>query len=60
MDKSQYVTWYEFKRDLQKAAKQSILNKEWLQIKPREPLPWDDSFMQSTLSKLSSSKSSIN
>ena len=53
MNKSSYFTWYEFKKDLQKEARHSILNREWLQIKPREPLPWDDSFMQSTLLKLS-------
>ena len=53
MNKSSYVTWYEFKKDLQKEASHSILNREWLQIKPREPLPWDDSFVQSTLLKLS-------
>ncbi len=53
MNKALYSTWYEFKKDLQKEVKYSILNKEWLQIKPREPLPWDSSFMQSTLLKLS-------
>jgi len=52
MNKASYNTWYEFKQDLQKEAKYSILNREWLQIKPREPLPWDSSSMQSTLSKL--------
>ena len=52
MNKSSYVTWYEFKKDLQKEVRHSILNREWLQIKPRAPLPWDDSFVQSTLLKL--------
>ena len=49
MNKSSYVTWYEFKKDLQNEAKYSILNREWLQIKPRDPLPWDDSFMNTAL-----------
>ena len=53
MNKASYFTWYEFKKDLQKEAKYSILNREWLQIKPRAPLPWDSSFVQSTLLKLS-------
>ncbi len=53
MNKSSYVTWYEFKKDLQNKADHSILNREWIQVKPREPLPWDDSFVQSTLLKLS-------
>ena len=56
MNKASYLTWYEFKKDLQKEARCSILNKEWLQIKPREPLPWDSSFVQSTLLKLSKDK----
>ena len=56
MNKASYLTWYEFKKDLQKEARYSILNNEWLQIKPREPLPWASSFMQSTLSKLSKDK----
>jgi len=53
MNKASYVTWYEFKKELQKEANYSILNQEWLQIRPREPLPWDGSFMHSTLLKLS-------
>jgi len=56
MDKASYLTWYEFKQDLQKEANYRILNREWLQIKPREPLPWDSSFVQSTLLKLSKEK----
>jgi hypothetical protein len=53
MNKTLYLTWYEFKKDLQKEAKHCILNQEWLQIKPRNPLPWDASFVQLTLLKLS-------
>ena len=53
MNKTSYITWYEFKQDLQKEAKHSILNKDWLLIKPGEPLPWDSSFLRSTLLKLS-------
>jgi hypothetical protein len=53
MNKASYLTWYEFKKDLQKEANCSILNREWLQIKPRAPLPWDGSFVDSTLVKLS-------
>jgi hypothetical protein len=56
MNKSQYVTWYDFKKDLQKEVKHSILTKEWLQIKPRAPLPWDNSFIESTLHRIYSSK----
>lgn len=49
MNKASYFTWYEFKKDLQKEVSHSILNREWLQIKPRDPLPWDDSFMNTAL-----------
>ena len=52
MNKASYLTWYEFKKDLQKEAKNSILNREWLEIKPKGPLPWNSSFLQSTLLKL--------
>jgi hypothetical protein len=53
MGKGMYQTWYEFKKDLQNRSRRGILNKEWLEIKPREPLPWDHIVMRSTLSKLS-------
>jgi hypothetical protein len=59
MNKSAYSTWYEFKKDLQKEVRHSILNQEWLQIKPQEPLPWNKSFMKTTLSKLSSLEHSV-
>jgi hypothetical protein len=52
MNKSLYFTWYEFKKDLQKELGRSVLNEEWLKIKPVMPLPWDDVSMQATLSKL--------
>ncbi len=52
MDKKSYLTWYEFKKDLQKEAKHCILNQEWLQVKPGKPLPWDSASIQSTLLKL--------
>ena len=55
--RSRYETWYEFKRDLQSKAGRAILNEEWLQKRPREPLPWDDSAMQRTLLKLGISTS---
>jgi hypothetical protein len=44
-----YFTWYEFKKDLEKQACRNLLNSDWLRVKPREPLPWDDSCMRSTL-----------
>ena len=36
----QYTTWYEFKRDLEKCLGHHLTNWEWLEVKPRSPLPW--------------------
>ncbi len=46
---SLYFTWYEFKKDLERRICRSLLNSDWLKIKPRGPLPWDDSCMRSAL-----------
>ena len=53
---SPYLTWYEFKKDLERQAGHVILNSEWLRVKPREPLPWNDTSMQSALSELARAK----
>ncbi len=57
MQKSLYPTWYEFKKDLQKEVGRSILNQEWLQLKPKDPLPWNDSSFQTVLLNLTRKKS---
>ena len=36
-----YSTWYEFKKDLEKETGRSVLNSDWLHVKPAAPLPWD-------------------
>ena len=59
MQKSLYPTWYEFKNDLQKELGRSILNQEWLHLKPENPLPWNDSCFQTALSKLLRSKKQV-
>lgn len=51
MRETGYPTWYEFKQDLQKEAGRNILTREWLNIKPNAPLPWDARLMKSVLSK---------
>ena len=53
MNKASYLSCYEFRKDPQKEASHSILNRQWLPIKPRVPPPWDDSFVQSALLMLS-------
>jgi hypothetical protein len=49
MSQETYVTWYSLKTELQKKVGRSILTHEWLAIKPREPLPWHKSTLNSTL-----------
>ena len=53
---SPYLTWYEFKKELERQAGRIILNSDWLRVKPREPLPWSDTSMQSALSELERAK----
>lgn len=52
MHESLYPTWYEFKKDLQKQVGRSILNEEWLHLKPKSSLPWDKSNFQAARLKL--------
>jgi hypothetical protein len=59
MQKSIYPTWYEFKEHLQKELGRSMLNQEWLQIKPEEPLPWNNSCFRVVLLKLSDAKKQV-
>ncbi len=48
-----YPTWYEFKKDLEKESGCVLVNWRWLEIKPKAPLPWDDSHMKAALSAVS-------
>jgi hypothetical protein len=49
---TQYSTWYQFKKDLQKESGRAVLNADWLGVKPGGPLPWDDSHLGLALLKL--------
>ncbi len=48
-----YETWYDFKRELQRQSGVVILNKVWLEVKPKAPLPWHDYQMREALKQLS-------
>jgi len=48
----EYLTWYHFKKDLEKQAGRSVLNADWLQVKPSTPLPWDGSRLETALQRL--------
>ena len=47
---SPYETWYEFKKELEKNLGCILLNWRWLEVKPKAPLPWDNSHMQVAVS----------
>ena len=47
-----YRTWYEFKKDLEMESGRSLLNSDWLKVKPAAPLPWDCSLLRSSLDNL--------
>lgn len=49
-----YATWYGFKKDLERRLGYNLLNHEWFQVKPKAPLPWDDSHMRAALSEAAS------
>ncbi len=49
-----YETWYDFKFELQRRSGVVVLNRLWLQIKPKTALPWYEHQMKESLSQLSS------
>ena len=54
---SQYTTWYEFKKELGSRLGYRPLNDEWLKVKPKAPLPWDDAQMRVAISSAKRSNS---
>ena len=50
---AQYMTWYEFKKELEKRAGHPVLNWDWQTVKPKTPLPWNNTNMQAALLQLS-------
>ncbi len=60
MDSSiRYATWYNFKKDLEKQLHCRLLNRDWLDVKPGAPLPWNDSHMKASLSAVVRSRSAV-
>jgi hypothetical protein len=47
-----YTTWYEFKKDLEKRSGRMLVNWRWIEVKPKAPLPWNNSHMEAALSVL--------
>ena len=47
-----YMTWYDFKKDLERRSGHSILNEDWFRVKPKTHLPWTSANLQSSLLKL--------
>jgi len=54
-----YTTWYEFKKDLENRTGSSLLNWDWLSVKPEVPLPWNDKDMKAALSALATFKRNL-
>jgi hypothetical protein len=50
-----YETWSDFKNELQRRSGNILLNKLWLQVKPREPLPWYEHQMKEAVEQLAAS-----
>ena len=48
----EYPTWYAFKKDLEKETGRTVLNDDWLNIKPQTPLPWSRDNLKSAVEKL--------
>lgn len=48
---SPYSTWYEFKRDLEGQLGHWLPNPDWLEARPREPLPWDETSLRAALGR---------
>jgi len=49
---SRYSTWYEFKRDLEARLGHWLPNEDWLEARPRDPLPWDEVSLTAALRKI--------
>ena len=45
-----YRTWYDFKKDFEKQLGHGLFNPDWLEVKPKAPLPWSDADMKTALS----------
>lgn len=49
-EKIRYITWYEFKKDLENQLGGILFNPRWLRVKPKASLPWNDSNLRVALS----------
>jgi len=49
---SSYTTWYEFRKDLAEQLGYTPLSSQWLEIKPKAPLPWNGSQMREVISTI--------
>ena len=47
-----YDTWYEFKKDCEKRVGSGLSNRTWLRVKPKAPLPWNDTDKAVVLSRI--------
>ena len=56
MKRLSYLTWYEFKKDLEKHCHRPLEPSVWLEIKPKVPLPWSHYHLKRSFSRLLASE----
>ncbi len=47
-----YLTWYAFKKELERETGRTLLNDDWLTLKPPVPLPWNRTNLEVAVAKL--------
>ncbi len=55
---TQYRTWYDFKRVLESKLGHALSVNLWLRVKPRNPLPWDESDLATSFAEVTKIKRS--
>jgi hypothetical protein len=51
-----YITWYDYKKDLESLYGRPLLNDLWLKIKPQTALPWSTANLFSSYLSIESLK----
>ena len=51
-----YMTWYDYKKDLESLCGRPVLNDLWLKIKPQTALPWSSAHLFSSYLSIESLK----
>jgi hypothetical protein len=57
--RTNYPTWYDFKRVLESKSGHALSVSLWLRIKPHKPLPWNDADLAASYSEVIKIKRSL-